>query len=186
MKLDTDADPRSLQALIHGAAQADRADVRVLVAQWEARRGQPALSIPMQQPSRELWAAIAARTPALPSPHAARPAQASWLGWLGWLKPADFGFGGIAAGVIAASVLFVIAPTVFISSDQIAMRSGEKLPQSYVGLLTDAQGNGKLRVSSLRHGKTMTVKVIVTLENSATPASPSTTVVFSGNCAKLW
>jgi len=183
MKLDTDADPRSLQALIHGAAQGDRADLRVLVAQWEARLGQLALSIPVQQPSRELWAAIAARTPALPSPHAPRPAQASWLGWL---KPAGFGLGGIAAGVIAASVLFVIAPTVFMSSDQIAMRSGEKLPQSYVGLLTDAQGNGKLLVSSLRHGKTMTVKVIVTLENSATPASPSTTVVFSGNCAKLW
>jgi hypothetical protein len=46
------------------------------------------------------------------------------------------------------------------SSDQLAMRSGERLPQSYVGLLTDAQGNGKLLVSSLRHGKTMTVKVI--------------------------
>jgi len=40
------------------------------------------------------------------------------------------------------------------------MRSGEKLPQSYVGLLTDAQGDGKLLVSSLRHGRTMTVKVI--------------------------
>ena len=40
------------------------------------------------------------------------------------------------------------------------MRTGEKLPQSYVGLLTDAQGNGKLLVSSLRQGKTMTIKVI--------------------------
>ncbi|MGH8856683.1 MAG: anti-sigma factor domain-containing protein, partial [Polaromonas sp.] len=156
-----------------------------------------------------------------------------------WLKPAGFGLGGMAAGVLAASMLFVTAPAVFMSSDQIAMRSGEKLPQSYVGLLTDAQGNGKLLVSSLRHGKTMTAKVIdpitppasgrmvlwalpanapafalgtmpssgsavsmlpdtsekllskvsklvVTLETSATPASPSETVLFSGNCAKLW
>lgn len=40
------------------------------------------------------------------------------------------------------------------------MRSGDRLPPSYVGLLTDAQGNGKVLVSSLRHGKTMTVKII--------------------------
>ncbi|WP_332776549.1 anti-sigma factor [Polaromonas sp.] len=217
--------------------QRDRADVRVLVAQWETRLGQLALSVPAQRPSPQLWPAIAARTQPAHAPAAPRA-----ISWLGRLKPAGFGFGGLvglAMGVIAASVLFVTAPGVFMSSDQIAMRSGEKLPQSYVGLLTDAQGNGKLLVSSLRHGKTMTVKVIgpitapasgrlvlwalpanapafalgavptsgsavsllpdtsekllskvgklvVTLETSATPASPSETVVFSGNCAKLW
>jgi anti-sigma-K factor RskA len=210
--------------------QRDRADVRVRVAQWEARLGQLAVSVPAQQPSPQLWKAIAART---------QPQAAAASGrWLGWLKPAGFGFGGLAAGVMAASLLFVTAPGVFMTSDQLAMRSGEKLPQSYVGLLTDAQGKGKLLVSSLRHGKTMTVKVIgpitppasgtlvlwavptdgpafalgpvpstgsavsmlpdtsekllskvstliVTLESSATPASPGA-VVFSGNCAKLW
>lgn len=216
----------------------DRADVRVLATQWETRLGQLAASVPAQQPSPRLWAAIAARTqPARAStaPHG----SPSRLSWPSWLKPAGLGLGGVAAGVLAASVLFVTAPAVFMSSDQIAMRSGEKLPQSYVGLLTDAQGNGKLLVSSLRHGKTMTVKVIgpitppasgrlvlwalpanapafaigtmpssgsavsmlpdtsekllskvsklvVTLETSATPASPSGTVLFSGNCAKLW
>ena len=40
------------------------------------------------------------------------------------------------------------------------LSTGQRLPQSYVGLLTDAQGNGKLLVSSLRHGTAMTVKVI--------------------------
>ena len=217
--------------------QRDRADVRVLVAQWEARLGQLAVSVPAQRPSPQLWAAIAARTQ--PAHAAAAPRAASPLGWLGWRKPAGFGLGGLAAGVMAASLLFVAAPGVFMSSDQVAMRSGEKLPQSYVGLLTDAQGNGKLLISSLRHGKTMTMKVIgpitppatgrlvlwalpangpalaigtvpasgsavsmlpdtsekllskvsklvVTLETAATPASPSETVLFSGNCAKLW
>lgn len=218
--------------------QRDRGDVRVLVTQWEARLGQLAVSVPAQKPSPQLWAAIAARTQPVHTSAAAR-ATSSSTGWLGWLKPAGFGFGGLAAGVIAASVLFATAPGIFISSDQVAMRSGEKLPQSYVGLLTDAQGNGKLLISSLRHGKTMAVKVIgpitppatgrlvlwavpangpafaigtvptsgsavsmlpdtsekllskvsklvVTLETSATPVSPSDTVVFSGNCAKLW
>jgi Anti-sigma-K factor rskA len=40
------------------------------------------------------------------------------------------------------------------------MRVGERLPQSYVGLLTDEQGNGRALLSSLRHGKTMTVKML--------------------------
>ena len=66
--------------------------------------------------------------------------------------PAGFGFGGLAAGVLAASALFFLAPTLFVSSEQIAMRSGERLPASYVGLLTDAQGNGKVLVSSLLSG----------------------------------
>ncbi len=214
--------------------QRDRADVRALVAQWEARLGQLAVSVPARQPSPELWAAIAART---------RPAQAaaasSSPGWLGRLKPAGFGFAGLAAGVVLASALVAAAPGLFFTSDEMAMRSGEKLPQSYVGLLTDAQGNGKLLVSSLRHGKVMTVKVIgpiaspahgvlvlwavpahgpafslgvmptsgsavsmlpdtsekllaqvgklmVTLETTAAPVSPSGAVVYSGNCAKLW
>lgn len=218
--------------------QRDRADVRMLVTQWETRLGQLAMSVPAQRPSPQLWAAIAARTQPGRAP-AAPPAASPSASWLGWLKPAGFGLGGLAAGVIAASALFVAMPSLFMSSDQIAMRSGEKLPQSYVGLLTDAQGNGKLLVSSLRHGKTMTVKVIgpitppaagtlvlwavpadapafalgtvptsgsavsmlpdtsekllskvgklmVTLEASAAPAAPGGTVVFSGNCAKLW
>ncbi len=135
--------------------QRDRADVRGLVAQWEALLGQLAVSVPGQQPSAQLWKAISART--LP---AAKSADASARGWFGWLKPAGFGLSGLATGVLAASFLFVMAPGIFVSSDQIAMRSGEKLPQSYVGLLTDAQGNGKLLVSSLRQGKTMTIKVI--------------------------
>jgi anti-sigma-K factor RskA len=215
--------------------QRERADVRILVAQWEARLGQLAVSVPEHTPSPAVWTAIAARTQAGGPPHAA-PAKA---GWFGWLKPAGFGFGGLAAGLMAASLLFVTAPGLFMTSDQVAMRTGEKLPQSYVGLLTDAQGSGKLLVSSLRHGKTMTVKVIgpitppaggtlvlwavptdgpafalgpvpttgsavsllpdtsekllskvskliVTLETGAAPTSPGGTVVFSGNCAKLW
>lgn len=215
--------------------QRDRADVRVRVTQWEARLGQLAVSVPVHKPPPRVWAAIAARTqPARPQ-HAAQ----AKAGWPGWLKPAGFGFGGLAAGVMAASILFMTAPGLFMSSDQVAMRTGEKLPQSYVGLLTDAQGNGKLLVSSLRHGKTMTVKVIgaitppasgtlvlwaipasgpafvlgpvptsgsavallpdtsekllsnvgklvVTLETSPAPVSPSAALLFSGNCAKLW
>ncbi len=155
----------------------DRADVRGLVTQWETRLGQLAVSVPKQQPSPQLWQAIAART----QPEAA----ASSARWMGWLKPAGFGFGGLAAGVIAASVLFASVPGLFISSDQAAMRSGEKLPQSYVGLLTDAQGHGKLLVSSLRHGKTMTVKVIGPITPPASGTLMLWTVPASGPAIAL-
>ncbi|MDP3654608.1 MAG: anti-sigma factor [Rhodoferax sp.] len=221
---------RRFERLLH-----DRSDVRMQVALWEARLGQLAVSIPERSPSPRLWSAIEARTRPGPAPAVTGAAAPG----LRWLKPAGLGFGSFALGVLALGVLFVSAPALFISSDQLAMRSGEKLPQSYVGLLTDAQGQGKLLVSSLRHGKTLTVKVIgpitppaggrlvlwalpasgaalalgavpssgtavsvlpdtsekllsqvsklqVTLETDGTPAHPSGTVVFSGNCAKLW
>ena len=138
--------------------RSDRMDVQAQVTQWEMRLGELALSIPPQKPSAELWPAIAARTQPRRDPQQLAPLSPP--AWLGWLLPAGFGFGGLAAGVLAASALFFLAPTLFVSSEQIAMRSGERLPPSYVGLLTDALGNGKVLVSSLRHGKTMTVKII--------------------------
>jgi anti-sigma-K factor RskA len=130
----------------------DRVDVQLAVTQWEARLGRLAQSIAPIVPPQRVWRAIEARTtgPAAPSPVAA---DSRW-------RLAGFGLGGLAAGLLAAWVLMVIAPALLVSADQVAMRTGEKLPQSYVGLLTDAQGDGKLLVSSLRHGRTMTVKVI--------------------------
>ncbi len=136
----------------------DRADVRVLVAQWQARLGQLAVSVPVQEPPKHVWAAIATRTQDI-APHQPAPFSNASI-WPAWLRPAGFGLGGLAAGVLAASVVFFTAPALFISADQIAMRMGEKLPQSYVGLLTDEAGNGKVLASSLRQGKTMSVKVI--------------------------
>jgi anti-sigma-K factor RskA len=130
----------------------DRADVNLAVSQWEARLGQLAHSVPAIRPSARVWRAVEART----RPQAQRASGA----WAGWLKPAGFGLGGLAAGLVTGLALVTLAPALFLSADQAAMRSGEKLPQSYVGLLTDANGDGKLLVSSLRHGRTMTVKVI--------------------------
>jgi Anti-sigma-K factor rskA len=151
--------------------QLDRIDIRMRVATWEMRLGQLAQSVPPQQVSNKLWPAIAARTLAAAAQTSARAAASaspskvmprsstSSSPWA-WLKPAGFTVGGVTAGVLAASALFFTVPTLFVTSDQIAMRTGERLPQSYVGLLTDAQGNGKLLASSLRQGKTMTIKVI--------------------------
>lgn len=132
----------------------ERGDVALAVAGWEQRLGRLATSVtPVAAPER-VWRAIAART--RPAAAVASPAARGF----GWLRPAGFGLGGLVAGVLATLSLLFVAPSLFLTADQAAMRSGERLPQSYVGLLTDAQGNGKLLVSSLRHGRTMTVKAI--------------------------
>lgn len=131
----------------------DRADVSLAVAQWETRLGQLAHSVPAIRPSPHVWNAIEARTRAAKAPPRRSASSA-------WILPAGFGLGGIAVGLAAALLLVTVSPLLFVSADQVAMRSGERLPQSYVGLLTDAQGDGKLLVSSLRHGRTMTIKVI--------------------------
>jgi anti-sigma-K factor RskA len=130
----------------------DRADVRMAIAAWERRLTPLANSISPVQPKAHIWQAIAAQTQA----HPPMDQAPSWS----WLRPASWGLGGIAAGVALSAAALFTAPTLFFTADQIAMRSGEKLPQSYVGVLTDAQGNGRLLVSSLRHGKTVTLKVI--------------------------
>ena len=223
----------------------DRSDVQLLVAQWEGRLGMLARSVPAQQPPQRVWATIEARTRPRDVKDAAP--QGGWAGVL-WRRHGVLqGLAGVVLGVVATVALVAAVPTLFVSSDQVALRAGDKLPQAYVGLLTDAAGNGKVLVSSLRHGRTLTVKVIgpitlpatpatvagaapqlvlwavpadgvpfvlgtvpvagsavsvlpdtseklllkvsklmLTLETSATPQVPSSTVLFTGNCAKLW
>ena len=131
----------------------ERTDLQLAVAEWEGRLGALGQTVPPRPAPARVWAAIDTRT----RPPAAAPVRpAAW----GWLKPAGFSLGGLAAGLLAASVLFAVVPGLFVTADRVAMLTGQRLPQSYVGLLTDAQGNGKLLVSSLRHGTAMTVKVI--------------------------
>jgi anti-sigma-K factor RskA len=210
----------------------ERADIALAVSGWQARLGRLAGAVPPVEPPPRAWQSIAART----RPPAAAAASADARPW--W-QPAGWGLAGIATGVLACVALLSAAPGLLFTPDQVALRAGGKLPHSYVGLLTDAQGNGKLLVSSLRHGRVMTVKAIgpieaplpgqqlvlwavpaegapfvlgsvpqngssvselpdtsekllskvgkllVTVEATARPAAPGT-VVYAGNCAKLW
>ncbi len=137
--------------------QRERADVQLAVQQWQQRLGLLSNAVPApspaQAPSVRVWEVIAART------QPAAPARSTGSRWR-WLQPASWGLGGFASGLVAAGALLLVAPSIFITTDQIAMRSDQRLPQSYVGLLTDDQGNGKVLVSSLRYGTTMTIKLI--------------------------
>jgi anti-sigma-K factor RskA len=151
---------------LHGGARrrfarllSQRSDLRLAVNQWEKRLSPLAQSITPVHPPAGLWRHIESRT----LPAGTLPASR-------WWKPARWGVGGLVAGIGLCLASLLAAPTLFFTADQIAMRSGERLPQSYVGVLTDAQGNGRLLVSSLRHGKTVTLKVLGAGELGTTQA----------------
>ena len=115
--------------------QRDRADVQLAVAEWQARLGPLSHAVPPQLPSPKVWAAIAART------HPVTLAAKARAPWAGWLRATGFGAAGLIVGAVATTTLLLGAPGLLFTADQVALRTGEKLPASYVGLLTDAQGN---------------------------------------------
>lgn len=124
-----------------------RPAARSAVADWENRLAGLATSVPAAAPPRRVWDAIDARTapaPAAPAPRAGRTA---------WWKPAL----GFAFGAALTVGLVQTVPESFISLDRLANRE-QALPQSYVGLLTDANNVPHLLVSSTRHGTRVTVK----------------------------
>ena len=154
-----------VQLLMH------RVDLQLAVQDWQQCLGTldrqvavDAITPLASYPSSTVWQAIEARTGAAPAVSAIQQPTVQPAGWLAWLgRPWDsavWGGTGLATGLIAACAVFVVAPAIFTSTDKVAMQDGERLPQSYVGLLTDGQGVGKVLVSSLRYGKTMTIKMI--------------------------
>ena len=57
--------------------QRDRVDVRLRVNEWETRLGQLAITEPHQQPTAQLWKAIAARTQPAPVNFLSSPATSA-------------------------------------------------------------------------------------------------------------
>lgn len=121
---------------------------RLAVQTWEERLSPLADAVPPVAPSADLWKKIEARTePPRPAAAARRSA------WSSWWKPAL----GFAFGVLATVGIVQMAPERFMSLDGLAQRE-QALPQSYVGLLVDKEGQPTLLVSSTRHGTRVTVK----------------------------
>jgi anti-sigma-K factor RskA len=156
-----------------------RPDLRAAVQRWDMRlnligaAAQP-WTTDTRRPARErdarsrrMWQAIAAQTQPVvapvrepPTPRA-RP-NANGSSTTRWFGPAAWAglFGGALAGAACAVMVLTLRPEWVTTTDRLAMRIDERLPQSYVGLLTDEQGNGRALVSSLRHGRTVTVKML--------------------------
>jgi anti-sigma-K factor RskA len=133
----------------------DRADIRLLVAEWEERVNGLASSITPIQPSPWLWSGLLRKINELDKPVKTQLVEQVPSRIFGWLK----GFTLAASGFAAAMILITVAPLSFMSLDRVAMKA-EKLPQSYVGLLTDANGVPTILASSLRQGRALTIKVL--------------------------
>jgi len=120
------------------------------VEAWERRLTPLAQSVPPEQPSAAAWEAIEKRT----GGQAPRPVARAFT-WHAWLRPVL----GVAFGVVATLALVRLYPTAVVPVDDIVQARGT-LPESYVGLLTDAANNPVVLASSTRHGRTMSIKLL--------------------------
>lgn len=145
---------RRLEALMR-----QRRDVSQAVASWHERLGgvlaaQPPLPI---RPSS--WDQLEKRLFTQASRTA--PAKVPW--WSRWLSPVPAG--ALAMGLLLGAVLGPMWE---------ASHSGPQLPESYVGVLANANGQPGLVVSSLRKGRTVDLKQL------------SPVVVPAGQVLFLW
>lgn len=138
---------RRFQAIQRGSLAAQRA-----VQDWERRLSPLAQSVPPAPPRATTWEAIARRTGAATTP--AATAAGGWS-WRTWFKPAL----GLAFGVVATLGLVRLYPEALLPVEDI-VQSRSKLPESYVGLLTDAQNNPVVLASATRHGRVMSIKIL--------------------------
>ena len=134
------------------------------VGAWQERLGGLAGAVPPMQPSDSVWQALERRLFA----SSARAAPEGPLQWLRGVLSVR-ALGGVLAGVFLCAVLLRLEPGLIGMEPQ-----SEVLPQSYVGLLTDATGAPTILASSKRHGRLMTVKLLQPVE------------IPAGSVAQLW
>jgi anti-sigma-K factor RskA len=142
----------------------EHAAAAVAAAQWQEHFSVLQTSVAPMQPSAAVWRGLQAR---LFTPAAAAPST----GWRAWLSLAALSrvAAGALVGVLASTVLLQNNPAWL--GHEIA---SEKLPASYVGLLSDAQGAPTVLASSRRHGQVLTLKILRPL------------AVPTGSTAQLW
>lgn len=126
---------------------------------WEARSGPLARLVPPVTPSPQVWIAIDRRTGGTGTEPAETRTRARW--WA-WLAPAA----GLAFGIVATIGVVRLAPDALVPIDDI-VQERSTLPPSYVGLLTDTTGAATILASSTRHGRTMSIKVLRTIDAPA-------------------
>jgi len=107
-------------------------------------------SVPSEPPPARVWTSIDERT-------GGGERKASANAW-GWLRPAL----GIAVGVMATLGVVRLVPDAM--PIEAIMQERGTLPQSYVGLLTDAQNNPVLLASSTRYGRILSLKSLRPIE----------------------
>jgi anti-sigma-K factor RskA len=152
------------------AYASNRTDLRAAIAEWEERIGMFAASVPRVAPSERVWRNVeqqlfahstnaAAAKPAQTANKSVRTFVERCLAAIHALSQPVKLAGAAALGALVAFVLtnaLVLRP----KTEDIAALQREALPASYVGLLLDSKEVATLLASSLRHGKTLTIKML--------------------------
>ncbi|WP_377155567.1 anti-sigma factor domain-containing protein [Roseateles sp. UC29_93] len=135
------------------ALMRDSRPIALAVAQWEQRMAVMERSPVPIQPPVTTWQGIEQRL--FPRAQQAQSTQASGglSAVLGWLT--GRAAGGVLAGMLLAVVLVKTVPTTVGLEP-----ASEALPASYVGVLSAEAAPPSVVVSSKRHGKLLTVKVL--------------------------
>ena len=130
------------------------------VLDWERRLIPLSASVPSERPPARVWDAIDQLTGGA----ARRSSAGSWRSlWPVW---------GFAFGIVATLGVIRLFPDAM-PIEAIVQDRGT-LPQSYVGVLTDAQNNAVLLASSTRYGRLLSIKRLRPVQ------------VPSGRVAVLW
>ncbi len=144
---------RRFERLLHSSPEA-----RAEVSRWQEQLASLTAALPPLQPRDQVWASISQRL-GLQAPAAAgASAKASWWQslWSGRL------WGGALAGALAS----LVASTVVLQNNPAWLGVEplrDELPASYVGLLSDNAGKPTVLLSSRRHGRVLTAKLLQTL-----------------------
>ena len=138
------------------------------VAGWQRRLAHLATSVPAVEPSPALWHDLERRLfEATPRSLPAAPKGGRVPRFWRWALPS---LGGAVAGT-ALCVLVLQQQPQWLGRE---LADAQVLPQSYVGLLSDAAGKPVVLASSTRHGRRLSLKL---LQPIAVPA---------GQVARLW
>jgi len=148
------------------AAMRAHLSVAQAAARWDSRLAPLGEQLPPLPAGDALWSRIEQRTFGTGASSSAASAAPVLRWWQRWLAP-------VPAGALAFGLMLGVA-TPLVWQTQQADTYDTQLPESYVGVLATAQGQQGLIVSSLRHGKTVDLKII-----KAVP-------VASGSVLYLW
>lgn len=137
-------------------------EARTEVSRWQEQLASLTTALPPLQPREQVWAGISQRLGLQPAKAAPLQTPAPWWRglWSGRL------LGGALGGALAGALATLVAGTVLLQNNPAWLgheRVRDELPASYVGLLSDAAGKPTVLLSSRRHGRVLTAKLLQAL-----------------------
>jgi anti-sigma-K factor RskA len=147
---------------------AENPSARFAVARWQERLTPMADELPQRAPPTDLWKKIESKALLPPIPAAQNSPKSEQISpknraiekqsfFARWLSFGNLSL--LGSGAALAFAVFTIVPLLQkMNTPQVATMGG--LPQSYVAVLSGADSKGAMLVSSPRHSKALSVKVL--------------------------